>query len=57
MGQEEASVPSELPSNWGRWGEDDERGTLNLITDEVRARAAAEVEPDSPCHWRSRSNR
>ncbi|HEY2063758.1 MAG TPA: cyclase family protein [Amycolatopsis sp.] len=43
MGQEEASVPSELPSNWGRWGEDDERGTLNLITDEVRARAAAEV--------------
>ncbi|MDT8911411.1 cyclase family protein [Amycolatopsis sp. PS_44_ISF1] len=29
--------------NWGRWGEDDERGTLNLITAEVRARAAAEV--------------
>lgn len=34
---------SDLPSNWGRWGEDDERGTLNLITDEVRARAAREV--------------
>lgn len=33
----------ELPSNWGRWGQDDEKGTLNLITDEVRARAAAEV--------------
>jgi kynurenine formamidase len=32
-----------LPGNWGRWGEDDERGTLNLITDEVRARAAREV--------------
>ena len=33
----------ELPDNWGRWGEDDESGTLNLITDAVRARAAAEV--------------
>lgn len=33
----------ELPDNWGRWGEDDEAGTLNLITDAVRARAAAEV--------------
>jgi kynurenine formamidase len=27
-------------SNWGRWGEDDQRGTLNLLTDE-RVRAAA----------------
>ena len=26
---------SEL-SNWGRWGDDDRIGTLNLITDEVR---------------------
>ncbi|THC43116.1 cyclase family protein [Streptomyces sp. A1499] len=33
----------ELPSNWGRWGTDDELGTLNLITEEVRARGAAEV--------------
>ncbi|WP_033295232.1 cyclase family protein [Amycolatopsis jejuensis] len=32
-----------LPSNWGRWGTDDELGTLNLITEEVRARAAGEV--------------
>lgn len=30
-----------LPTNWGRWGEHDERGTLNLITAEVRARAVA----------------
>ena len=30
-------------SNWGRWGPDDELGTLNLITDAVRARAAGEV--------------
>ncbi|MCP2168264.1 cyclase family protein [Goodfellowiella coeruleoviolacea] len=38
-----AGEPIDLPSNWGRWGDDDERGTLNLITEEVRARAAAEV--------------
>jgi kynurenine formamidase len=30
-------------SNWGRWGPDDERGTLNLITPEVRVRAASLV--------------
>jgi len=33
----------DLPDNWGQWGEDDESGTLNLITDAVRERAAAEV--------------
>ncbi|WP_326569388.1 cyclase family protein [Amycolatopsis rhabdoformis] len=36
-------MTEELPSNQGRWGADDERGALNLITDEVRARAAREV--------------
>ena len=30
-------------SNWGRWGKDDERGALNLITPEARRRAAALV--------------
>src|SRR5262249_28934745 len=30
-------------SNWGRWGPDDELGTLNLITPEVRKRALAAV--------------
>jgi kynurenine formamidase len=30
-------------SNWGRWGEEDQAGTLNLITPERRARAAALV--------------
>lgn len=30
-------------SNWGRWGDDDERGALNLITPEKRQRAAALV--------------
>jgi kynurenine formamidase len=28
-------------SNWGRWGADDERGTLNFITPDVVRRAAA----------------
>ena len=27
-------------SNWGRWGKDDELGTINLITGEKRAAAA-----------------
>jgi kynurenine formamidase len=30
-------------SNWGRWGDDDQRGTLNLITPEKRRQAAALV--------------
>ena len=30
-------------SNWGRWGDDDQLGTLNLITDAKRAQAAALV--------------
>lgn len=30
-------------SNWGRWGADDRLGTLNTITDEVRAAAAASI--------------
>lgn len=30
-------------NNWGRWGADDEIGTLNLITDEVVREAAATV--------------
>ena len=30
-------------SNWGRWGVDDRRGTLNLITNETRRDAAALV--------------
>ncbi|MEV8371482.1 cyclase family protein [Kribbella sp. NPDC056861] len=37
------SPNADLPSNRGRWGADDELGTLNLITDEVRARAVAQA--------------
>jgi len=32
-------------SNWGRWGADDERGTVNFITPDVVRRAAACVRP------------
>lgn len=31
-------------SNWGRWGKDDERGALNLITEAKRAAAAGLVQ-------------
>ncbi|NLU70910.1 cyclase family protein [Streptomyces sp. HNM0574] len=34
---------AERVNNWGRWGPDDERGTLNLITDAVVRDAAAGV--------------
>jgi hypothetical protein len=30
-------------SNWGRWGDSDELGTLNLVTDTVRVAAAGLV--------------
>ncbi|MDQ0364759.1 cyclase family protein [Catenuloplanes indicus] len=32
-----------FPTNWGRWGEHDQLGAVNLITDEARARGAAEA--------------
>jgi kynurenine formamidase len=37
-----AEVASQV-NNWGRWGTADERGTLNLIDDAARRRAAAAV--------------
>ncbi len=40
-------------SNWGRWGDDDMLGTLNLITPEKRAQAAALVHQGTTisCAW------
>src|SRR5215468_11148326 len=35
-------------SNWGRWGKDDEIGTLNLITPEKRKAALALVKEGVP---------
>jgi hypothetical protein len=40
---EEYAAFRERFSNWGRWGEDDELGTLNHVTPEVRRRAASLV--------------
>ena len=31
-------------SNWGRWGREDQMGTLNLITPKKRKQAAALVQ-------------
>src|SRR5271156_5669298 len=31
----DAARDQETPTNWGRWGKDDERGTLNLLTPET----------------------
>jgi kynurenine formamidase len=36
-----ADLVGQEMSNWGRWGESDERGALNLITPEMLKRAAA----------------
>ncbi|MCB0995764.1 MAG: cyclase family protein [Acidimicrobiales bacterium] len=40
--EEYAAYPERF-SNWGRWGDDDELGTLNFVTPEVRRAAAALV--------------
>ncbi|MEE3132601.1 MAG: hypothetical protein VX298_03450, partial [Pseudomonadota bacterium] len=43
MDQESFNTTLHEISNWGRWGDDDELGTLNTITPSVRAQAAALV--------------
>jgi kynurenine formamidase len=40
---EEFLALAKTVNNWGRWGPDDDRGTLNLITDDVVRRAVATV--------------
>jgi kynurenine formamidase len=42
MNDSDAEV-EDLPTNWGRWGTNDDHGTLNFITDEARARGVAEA--------------
>ena len=44
MSSEEFDQLAQDISNWGRWGKDDELGTLNLITEEKRRAAAQLVE-------------
>src|SRR5437868_9080831 len=41
--QEEVLGYCDSLSNWGRWGPDDELGTLNFITPQKRLQAAASV--------------
>jgi len=37
------ATTSTVKSNWGRWGDDDERGALNLLTPEVIKAATASI--------------
>ncbi|MBF6560792.1 MAG: cyclase family protein [Candidatus Binataceae bacterium] len=41
---EEVQALYEKINYWGRWGKEDERGALNFITPEIRARAAKTVQ-------------
>ena len=41
-------------NNWGRWGDDDELGALNLITPGKRVAAAGLVETGQVCPWHGR---
>src|SRR2546430_2774899 len=43
VAEDEVISWSDSLSNWGRWGPDDELGTLNLITPDVRKKAVATV--------------
>jgi kynurenine formamidase len=43
LSQAEVLAFHDTLSNWGRWGDDDQLGALNLITPEVTAAAAATV--------------
>ena len=40
MTEREVDALFETLSNWGRWGDDDQKGTVNLITPETRVAAA-----------------
>ena len=33
----------EKVKNWGRWGDDDERGTVNFVTDKVLREAVSSI--------------
>jgi kynurenine formamidase len=41
---EEYNELAKAVRNWGRWGSDDQLGTLNFITDDARRRATASVQ-------------
>ena len=37
------ATTNKVKSNWGRWGDDDERGALNLLTPDVVKAATASI--------------
>ena len=43
MTREDFAELARAVNNWGRWGDGDERGTLNLVTDDVVRRGVAAV--------------
>ncbi len=51
--EQEALGYAKTCSNWGRWGSDDQLGTLNLITEEKRRQAASLVKEgvSVSCAW------
>ena len=51
--EEEVMGYAETCSNWGRWGSEDQLGTLNLVTDEKRRQAAGLVRDgvSVSCAW------
>ena len=44
MSKDDVAAIAEQVRNWGRWGDEDERGALNLISDAKRAAALSLVE-------------
>ena len=51
--EEEVLAYAESCSNWGRWGADDQLGTLNLVTAEKRLQASRLVQEGASvsCSW------
>lgn len=48
LSESDVRAIGEQVSNWGRWGDEDERGALNLITPERRAAATALIAEGTP---------
>ncbi len=48
LSEQDVIAMMQTVSNWGRWGRDDQLGTLNLITPDKRRRAAALVRDGVP---------
>lgn len=51
LGEAEVMGWTESFKNWGRWGAEDELGTVNFVTAEKRRRAAALVTEGISISW------